>query len=78
MFFRILSFELKYKFRRPAVYIYWGILFALTFLIINALSGLIDGVSVSIGGLGGKILTNSPFIIYTMVSGLSFMALILL
>lgn len=78
MFFRILSFELKYKFRRPAVYIYWGILFALTFLIINALSGLIDGVSVSIGGLGGKVLTNSPFVIYSMVTGLSFMALILL
>ena len=78
MFFRILSFELKYKFRRPAVYIYWGILFALTFLIVNAFSGLIDGVSVSIGGMGGKIFTNSPFIIYTLVSGLSFMALILL
>ncbi len=78
MFFRILSFELKYKFRRPAVYIYWGILFALTFLIINAFSGLIDGVSVSIGGMGGKVLTNSPFVIYNMVTGLSFMALILL
>ncbi|MBU8893866.1 MAG: hypothetical protein KOO66_13885 [Bacteroidales bacterium] len=78
MFLRILLFELKLKFSRPAVYIYWAILFALTFFIINAFSGLIDGVSVSIGGMGGKVLTNSPFIIYTMVTGLSFMALILL
>lgn len=78
MFFRILLFELKYKFNRPAVYIYWGILFSLTFLIVNAFSGLVDGVSVSIGGLGGKLLTNSPYIIYTLTSGLSFMALILL
>ena len=78
MFFRILSFELKYKFSRPAVYIYWGILFAITFLLINAFSGLIDGVSVSLGGLGGKVLTNSPYIIYNMTSGFSFMAMILL
>lgn len=78
MFFRILSFELKYKFRRPAVYIYWGILFAITFFLINAFSGLFDGVSVSIGGMGGKVQTNSPFVIYTMLSGISFMALILL
>ncbi|MDA3954141.1 MAG: M1 family aminopeptidase [Bacteroidales bacterium] len=78
MFFRILSFELKYKFTRPAVYIYWIILFALTFLMVNAFSGLIDGVSVSIAGMGGKILTNSPFIIYTLTSGFGFMAMILL
>lgn len=78
MFFRILLFELKYKFTKPAVYIYWAILFGLTFLIINALNGLVEGVSVSIGGMGGKILTNSPYIIYTMTTGLSFMALILL
>ncbi|MCK5169737.1 MAG: hypothetical protein KAQ75_07655, partial [Bacteroidales bacterium] len=78
MFFRILSFELKYKFTRPAVYIYWVILFALTFLMVNAFSGLIDGVSVSIGGMGGKVLTNSPFIVYTLTSGFGFMAMILL
>ncbi|OFX83388.1 MAG: hypothetical protein A2W99_11725 [Bacteroidetes bacterium GWF2_33_16] len=78
MFFRILSFELKYKFSRPAVYIYWGILFGLTFLIVNAFSGMVDGVSVSIGGMGGKLLTNSPYIIFTLTTGLSFMALILL
>ena len=78
MFLKIFLFELKLKFSRPAIYIYFGILLALTFLIINAFSGLIDGVSVSIGGMGGKVLTNSPFIIYTMISGLSFMALILL
>jgi hypothetical protein len=78
MFFRILSFELKYKFSRPAVYIYWGILFGITFLLVNAFSGLIDGVSVSIGGMGGKVYTNSPFVIYTLTSGFSFMALILL
>lgn len=78
MFLKILLFELKYKFRRPAVYIYWGILFALTFFLINAFTGLIDGISVSIAGMGGKVLTNSPFVIYNFVSGISFMALILL
>ncbi|MCG8411999.1 MAG: ABC transporter permease [Bacteroidales bacterium] len=78
MFFKILSFELKYKFSRPAVYIYWGVLFGLTFLIVNALSGLVDGVSVSIGGLGGKVLTNSPFVLYSLTTGLSFTAFILL
>lgn len=78
MFLKIFLFELKLKFSRPAIYIYFGILLALTFLIINAFSGLIDGVSVSVGGMGGKVLTNSPFIIYTMLSGLSFMALIIL
>lgn len=78
MFFRILSFELKYKFSRPAVYIYWGILLGITFLLINALNGLIDGVSVNLGGMGGKVLTNSPYIIFNMTQGISFMALILL
>ena len=66
MFLKILKFELKYKFSRPAVYIYWGILLGLTFFIINAFSGLFSGVSVSVGGMGGKVLTNSPFIIYNM------------
>ncbi|PLX14142.1 MAG: hypothetical protein C0597_10450, partial [Marinilabiliales bacterium] len=78
MFFRILLFELKYKFRRPAVYIYWLILLGLTFLIVNLFNGLVDGVTVSIGGMGGKVYTNSPFIIYNMITGLSFTALILL
>lgn len=45
---------------------------------VNAFSGLIDGVSVSIGGMGGKVLTNSPFIIYSLISGFGFMGMILL
>jgi len=78
MFFRILSFELKYKFNRPAIYIYWAILFGLSFFFINAFSGLVDGVTVALGGLGGKVYTNSPYVVYNMTAGFSFMALILL
>lgn len=78
MFWQIFTYELKYKFSRLGTYIYWLILFLFMFLIISALGGNIENMSVSIGGLGGKVNINSPYIITILNVSFGYMAMILL
>lgn len=58
---KIISFELKYRLHRPATYIYFFILFFMTFLCITT-------DAVIIGGAAGKVLKNSPYTIDQIVS----------
>ena len=46
MFSEIFLFELKYRLRRPATYIYFGLLFLLGFLFMNIMGGAFEGASV--------------------------------
>ena len=58
MFKEILLFELRRAFRSPALYIYWGILFLIAFLLMNLAGGAFESFSMSIAGDNLKI--NSP------------------
>ncbi len=61
MWLKILQFELKYRFKRPATYIYFAILFLLSFLAIST-------DVVQIGGGAGLVKENAPVTIATMMS----------
>jgi len=56
MLLNIILFELRYRLNRPATYIYFGILFLLSFLFITT-------DVVQIGGSSGNVFRNSPFTI---------------
>lgn len=58
--FSILKFELSYRFRRPATYIYFAILFLLCFLFVTT-------DAITIGGAVGNVNINSPFTITQVV-----------
>lgn len=64
MFREIFLFELNYRLKRPATYIYFLIFFLLPFL------AMVTDV-VQIGGASGQILKNTPYIINNMVIILS-------
>ena len=61
MFLSILKFEIRYRLKRPATYVFFAILFAMTFLAIYS-------SHVNIGGSSGIINRNSPFSINMAVS----------
>ena len=65
MFKEIFSFELTYRKKRPATYIYFGIIFLLCFLAIAS-------PIVRIGGAMGQIKANAPYIIANMTLIMSF------
>jgi ABC-type transport system involved in multi-copper enzyme maturation permease subunit len=60
MFASIFAFELRRWMRSVSTYIYFGILFILTFLLATAAGGTWDSVNVSLG-IGEKVHANSPF-----------------
>lgn len=62
MFLPILLFELKYRLRRPATWIYFLLLFLMAFLLVTAAGGGFGtGVTISLGGDGQTVKINSPF-----------------
>lgn len=60
MFFEIFKFELKYRAKRPATYIYFVILFLLCFMAVTT-------DIVQIGGGSGQVMENSPVVIARMM-----------
>lgn len=59
MFFEIFKFELKYRSKRPATYIYFGILFLMGFLAMTT-------DIVQAGGANAMVKENAPAVIATM------------
>lgn len=70
MFTEIFLFELKYRLKRPATWIYFGIFFALSFLAINVMGGLLTDI-IQVSGAGGKVNANSPYNLNGLIQGLS-------
>lgn len=56
----VLKFELSYRFRRPATYVYFAILFLLCFLFVTT-------DAIIIGGAVGNVNKNSPYTIHQVV-----------
>jgi ABC-2 type transport system permease protein len=60
MFWKIFAFELKYRLKRPATYVYFFIFFFMTFMAVYS-------KYVGIGGEGGLVNKNSPYTINLVV-----------
>ncbi|MCC3151542.1 M1 family aminopeptidase [Hymenobacter sp. BT770] len=72
MFLPIFLFELKYRLRRPATWIYFVILTILGALLTAGAGGIFgSGASVSIGGDGGNVHVNSPYSLTAAITVLS-------
>ena len=57
MFFEIFKFELRYRWKRPATYIYFAILALLSFFAVTT-------DSVQIGRTSGQVMENAPVVIF--------------
>ena len=69
MFFPILLFELKYRLRRPATWIYFLLLALMAGLLVSAAGGAFGGgITVSLGGDGQVVKINAPFSLSLIIS----------
>lgn len=62
--FNIFSFELSYRFRRPATYIFFAIMFALAFIFATT-------DAITIGGASGSVNKNAPYTINQIIAVLT-------
>ena len=76
MFLEIFKFELWYRLRRPATYIYFGILLALSLLITLMTGGFFESLTAVVGT--GKVHLNSPYTINSLTNALVLLPGILL
>ncbi|GAB3862109.1 M1 family aminopeptidase [Hymenobacter terrigena] len=78
MFLSILLFELKYRLKRPATWIYFLLLFLMAFLLVTAAGGGFGtGVHVSLGGDGQAVKINAPFSLNIITTILSVFGIII-
>lgn len=66
----VIFFEFKYRSGRPATYIYFGLLFLLSFLFVAT-----PAVQIGIGS--GKVMENAPTVIAVLTSFMSWIALLI-
>jgi len=69
MFLAILKFELWYRLRRPATYIYFAILLGIGLLFMLMTGGFFEGVTASVGN--SKVYINSPFALNGLITVLT-------
>ncbi|MCL3782011.1 hypothetical protein EMN47_16615 [Prolixibacteraceae bacterium JC049] len=61
MLYEVFRFEIRRAFQRPTIYLYWLLLFSISFLLINAAAGAFK--SFKINFVGDNVFINSPGII---------------
>ncbi|SFT14453.1 hypothetical protein SAMN04487906_3205 [Zhouia amylolytica] len=76
MLFEIIRFEIKRALQRPAVYIYWGILFLLAFAIINVTGGAFKSINLQLAG--DKTFINAPGIIDLIMGSISYLGIFII
>ncbi|NML63762.1 ABC transporter permease subunit [Hymenobacter sp. RP-2-7] len=78
MFLPIFLFELKYRLRRPATWIYFLVLALLTGLLVAAAGGVFgSAINISLGGDGQTVKINSPFSVSLIVSTISVFGIVI-
>ncbi|AMJ64563.1 hypothetical protein [Hymenobacter sp. PAMC 26628] len=78
MFLPIFLFELKYRLKRPATWIYFFLLFLMAFLLVTAAGGGFGtGVNVALGGDGQTVKINAPFSLNIITAVLSVFGVII-
>ena len=75
-FLSVFKFEVLYYARRISTYVYFGIFFGLSVLLMSAIGGAFDSVSVGFGGGGGNVAVNSPWALFGLVASLSLFGMI--
>ncbi|WP_421919513.1 ABC transporter permease/M1 family aminopeptidase [Marinifilum sp.] len=75
MFYEIFRFEIKRGLQRPAIYIYWCILFLIAFAIINAAGGALKSINIQIAG--DNVGINSPFVFDMIMRTFSYLGIFL-
>jgi ABC-type transport system involved in multi-copper enzyme maturation permease subunit len=69
-------FEIRKRLRHISTYVYFGLFCSLAFLMTIAAGGAFQSANVIVGGSGGKTMVNSPFVIFTLTSALSYFGLL--
>lgn len=77
MFTKIIAFELKTRLKRISTWVYFGIFFLLAFLGMLSISGMFKNVEVGLAGSGGIILMNSPYVLFNLISVLSYLGILI-
>lgn len=70
-FAETVRFELRYYLKRISTWVYFGIFFALGFLLVHAIGGAWESVNMAIGGSGGNVHVNSPYVVSVLTGMLS-------
>ncbi|WP_207432951.1 ABC transporter permease/M1 family aminopeptidase [Sabulibacter ruber] len=71
MFLNIFLFELKYRLKRPATYIYFLLFFLMALLCVFGVSGVFGGTIIIGGGSSVSVKANSPYQINWVITILS-------
>ncbi len=71
MFLPIFLFEIRYRLKRPATWIYFGLFATMAFLVMLAVGGAFPGGSISVGGVGPTVKANAPVVISWLLTVLS-------
>ncbi len=71
MFRSIFSFEVHRWYRSTATYVYFILLFTLTFLLGTAIGGTFPSISIGAGAGGDKVFVNSPVAIAGLLNGVN-------
>lgn len=75
MFSEIFLFELKYRLRRPATYIYFALLFCIGFLFMNIAGGAFSGATAS---AGSKVFINAPAPLASIITIISYFGVLII
>ncbi len=62
----IAGFELRQRLRRISTYVYFAVMFGISFFWVSASGGAISSVSMDFG-TGGRVLINSPYALYNIL-----------
>ncbi|NOU58447.1 ABC transporter permease/M1 family aminopeptidase [Marinifilum caeruleilacunae] len=73
MFYEIFRFEIKRALHRPAIYIYWCILFLIAFAIMNAAGGALKSINIRMAG--DSVYINSPFVLDIILRSFSYLGI---
>ncbi|WP_018479576.1 M1 family aminopeptidase [Pontibacter roseus] len=77
MFKEIFLFELRYRMKRPATYIYFALLFLMAFFTMLALGSAFGGGVIIGDASGGKVYANSPYQINWIVTLMSWFGVLI-
>ncbi len=78
MFSAIYWFEIKYRLKTPATYIYFAMFLVFAYLLAITAGGAFESANVSFGGGGGKVLIDSPFSVAMFTYLLDYLGIIII
>jgi ABC-2 type transport system permease protein len=65
---RIAVFEVRRRFGQMSTYVYAAMFFTIALMVVLAAGGAFKQANVIVGGSGGKLMVNSPFVLFILIS----------